>query len=92
MIYKKREDGEEPVAAEILNEFNKTPELIDKAAAVFYNQEVYSDREATAKELTKNILINKIEQEMLESKDDNVRMQELIQEKLKISRENKLWD
>lgn len=92
LIYKKRENGEEPIAAEILNEFNKTPELIDKAAAVFYNQEVYSDREETAKELTKNILINKIEQEMIKSKDDSVRMQELIKEKLSLSRKKQLWD
>ena len=52
------------ISKSILNEFNKTPELIDEAAEVFYNQEIYSDKEATAKELTKSILLNKIEQEM----------------------------
>ncbi len=92
LIYEKREKDEEPIASEILNEFNKSPELIDKAASVFYNQEVYKDREATAKELTKNILINKIEQKMLESKDDSIKMQELIKEKLELSRKKELWD
>ena len=77
---------------DILNEFNKTPELVDEAAAVFYNQEIYSDKEATAKELTKTILINKIEQEMTEFKNDSLKMQELIQKRLKLSRQASLWD
>lgn len=92
LIYDRRERGIEPIAADILNEFNRTPEDINEAAAVFYNQEVYSDKEATAKELTKNILINKIEQEMITSKDDSVRLQELLQMKLKLSREKELWN
>ncbi len=92
LIYERRVGGGEPEAADILNEFNKTPELIDEAAEVFYNQEVYSDKEATAKELTKSILVNKIEQEMTEAKDDSVKMQELIQKRMKLVREKELWD
>lgn len=91
IIYERRENGIEPEAADVLNEFNKTPELIDEAASVFYNQEVYSDKETTAVELTKNILLSKIEKEMKQANGDAVKMQELIQKRMQILK-NKLWD
>ena len=91
IIYDRRQKGEEPEAADILNEFNKTPEEVDEAAAVFYNQEVYSDKEMTAWELTKSILVGKIEQEMEESKDDSEKMQKLIMKRMELMRNKTLW-
>lgn len=91
IIYDRRTRGEEPEAADILNEFNKTPEEVDEAAAVFYNQEIYSDKEMTAWELTKSILVGKIEQEMEESKDDSVKMQKLIMQRMELMRSKTLW-
>lgn len=91
IIYDRRQNGTEPEAAEILNEFNKKPEMISEAAAVFYNNEVYSDKEATAQELTKNILTAKIEREMKQANGDAVRLRELIQKRMEISK-NTLWN
>ena len=92
LIYEARENGIEPEAAVILNEFNMSPEKQNEAATVFYNMEIYSDKNATAMELTKSILINKIEQEMAEFKDNSEKMKELIKKRLDLFKKSVLWD
>ncbi len=90
MIYEKREHNEEVEAATLLNEFNKSPELQNEAASVFYNMEIYGDKEQTAMDLTKTILISKLEQEIKECKD-NIKMMELIKQRAELSKSNALW-
>lgn len=92
LIFEAREKGLEPEPAVILNEFNMSPEKQNEAAAVFYNMEIYSDKDATAKELTKSILINKIEQEMTEFKDNSEKVKELIEKRLNLLKNPVLWD
>lgn len=84
LIYDKRENGVQPEASVLLNEFNDLPDLQNEAAAVFYNMEVYSDKEATARELVKTILLGKVEREMVRYKDDGAKIKELIQKRAEI--------
>lgn len=78
LVYDAWENGTEPDAAVILNEFSGND--IQEASKIFYNMEIYSDNSATVAELIKNIKISRIDAQIL-SETDARKIAELMREK-----------
>ncbi len=78
LVYDAWENGTEPDAAVILNEFSGND--IQEASKIFYNMEIYSDNSATVAELIKNIKISRIDAQILKETDAR-KIAELMREK-----------
>lgn len=85
------DEGKMPDEAMILNDFSESPEEINEASEVFYNLEIYSGDEETARDLIYKIKLEKL-QLKINNETDAKRLGELFEERQELLRQKNTWE
>lgn len=89
-IHEYAEKGEEPDHAAILNEFSGDTKAENMAAAVFFNNEEYSDSDRTLYELIYTVKKNKLEAKK-KTETDPVKINELMKQEKQLQIDRNRW-
>lgn len=92
LIYDCWENGKEPDAAEILNNFSETDCEMSVASSVFYELSEYSNKRAAAEDSVRKILLERNMREMKNYENDAQKLGELIKEQINIKKLKLEWD
>jgi hypothetical protein len=84
------ERGEEPEHSSILNEFSGDKSAEDMAAAVFFNNEEYSDNERTLYQLIYTVKKNRLESQK-KAETDPRKLKELIDKEKQLAADKERW-
>ena len=92
LIYDSWENGKEPDAAEILNNFSETDGEMSVASSVFYELSEYNNKMAAAEDSVRKILLERNMQEMKNCQNDAQKLGELIKEQATIKKLSLEWN
>ena len=91
-IYKCRQDGREPDAAGIMNEFSGNNEAQSIASAVFYVLAECADKKNAVRQMVIKILLDKNKRQISECGSDSKRLGELLAQQRKIQEIKLSWE
>ena len=91
-VYKARNDGKEPDAAVIMNDFTDDTEAQDIASTVFCVKEECSDKFGAAEQMVRKILLERNQVQLSENSGNVAKTGELTMEMIKIKNMKLTWD